>query len=100
MQRDESWSKYQETAEDSRKYHDRYLIAVNNPIRRKILYALMDGEKTIDEIVKITSLPRDVLAWHLKILEWGFCIKQVTKENDVFLQLQKEGEIVNFLKSQ
>ena len=82
----------------NRIYHERYLRAINNSLRRKILRSLKDGYITIEELQSHTRLNYNILKWHLNILEWGFCITKKEKEGQVEYMLTKEGEIVNYLK--
>ncbi len=89
----ESWSRYSESLDKSREYHKRWLIAISNEVRRKILEMIDDGRNE-EEILKILRIDKKELDYHLKILEWGFCIQ---KEDDKWI-LTKEGEIVKFLK--
>lgn len=88
----ESWSKFSESIEKSKEYHKRYHIAVNNKTRRKILKLIREG-KSVDEIERILGLERGELEYHLKILEWGFCIVR----NGGKIELTKEGEVVDYL---
>jgi len=89
----ESWSRYSESLDKSREYHKRWLIAISNEVRRKILEMIDEG-KSEEEILNILRIDKKELDYHLKILEWGFCIQ---KEDDKWI-LTKEGEIVKFLK--
>ncbi len=89
----ESWSKYQGSIEKSREYHKRYQIAVNNPLRRKILKLISEG-KGLNKIKDELKLSDKELEYHLKILEWGFCIER--KGDKVVLT--KEGEVVKFIE--
>jgi len=89
----ESWSQYSDSIEKSREYHKRYQIAVNNPIRRQILKLLLKGKK-LNTIKHELNLSDSQLEYHLKILEWGFCIER--KGEDI--KVTKEGMVVNFLE--
>ena len=89
----ESWSKYSDSIEKSREYHKRYQIAVNNPIRRQILKLLLKGKK-LNIIKHELNLSDSQLEYHLKILEWGFCIEREGDE----IKVTKEGMVVNFLE--
>jgi len=89
----ESWSKHSESIEKSREYHKRYQIAINSPIRRKILKLVKDG-KNLDEIKKELSLNEKQLDYHLKILEWGFCIERDGKR----VEITKEGMVVDHIE--
>ena len=89
----ESWSKYSDSIEKSREYHKRYQIAVNNPIRRQILKLLLKGKK-LNIIKHELNLSDSQLEYHLKILEWGFCIEREGED----IRVTKEGTVVNFLE--
>lgn len=88
----ESWRNYSGSIEKSREYHKRYQIAVNNPVRKRILKMLNEG-KNMEEIKKELGLSEKDFEFHLQILEWGFCI--VRNCNNV--QLTKEGKVVEHL---
>ncbi len=87
-----SWEKYSSTIEDSRIYHERYHKAVANPLRKRILKLISKG-KSLGEIQNELGLTAEQLEYHLKILEWGFCIKR----NGDSIVLTKEGEVVDHL---
>ncbi|ADC65732.1 transcriptional regulatory protein, putative [Ferroglobus placidus DSM 10642] len=88
----ESWSEFSESVEKSREYHKRYHIAVNNKVRRKILKLIKEG-KSYDEILEELGISEEDFEYHLKILEWGFCIVRDGKK----LELTKEGEVVDYI---
>ena len=89
----ESWSKYSDSIEKSREYHKRYQIAVNNPVRRRILKLLLEGKK-LNTIKRELNLSDSELEYHLKILEWGFCIERDGEE----VRVTKEGMVVDYLE--
>ena len=91
----ESWSQYSDTLEKSKKYHNRYHIAVSSPVRRKILKLIAEG-KNEDEILETLELSKKQLDYHLEILQWGFCIH---REGDRWV-VTKEGEVVHHLEKQ
>lgn len=82
------------TLEESEEYHKRYNYAITNPIRRKIL-RLIDEGKTEEEIKSALSLSEQQLSYHLKILEWGFCIERKGER----WVITKEGKIIDRIKS-
>ena len=88
----ESWSKFSGSIEKSKEYHKRYHIAVNNKTRRKILKLIKEG-KSVGEIEEILGIDRSELEYHLKILEWGFCIIRSGEK----IEVTKEGEVVDYL---
>ena len=81
------------TLEEGEEYHKRYNYAVTHSIRRKIL-RLIDEGKSEDEIVSELGLKKNQLEYHLKILEWGFCIE---RKGDRWV-ITKEGKIVDKIK--
>ncbi|MET1124206.1 MAG: helix-turn-helix domain-containing protein [Archaeoglobaceae archaeon] len=87
------WEEYSGSIEDSREYHERYHRAVNHPIRRRILKLVSGGIKNLDEIAEKLKISREQLEYHVKVLEWGFCVE---RRGDV-LELTKEGEVVEHL---
>ncbi len=89
----ERWSEYSRSIEKSREYHKRYQIAVNSPLRRKILKMLKKG-KNLEEIKKETGLNDRDLEYHLQILEWGFCIDRSGEK----IEVTKEGEVVDYIE--
>ncbi|RLI76646.1 ArsR family transcriptional regulator [Archaeoglobales archaeon] len=89
------WLEFSDTIEKNREYHERYHKAVNNLVRKKILKLLKEG-KNYDEIMMALKLNENNFEYHLKILEWGFCIER-DKEDRKKIILTKEGEIVDYL---
>ncbi len=88
------WEKFSGSIESSRVYHERYHKAVNHPLRRKILKLIADGVSTEDEILRKLRISRSELDYHLRVLEWGFCVRR----KDGRLELTKEGEVVEYLE--
>jgi predicted transcriptional regulator len=88
-----SWEKYSESIESSRIYHERYHKAVANPKRKKILELIEEG-KGEAEIADELNISMKELEYHLKILEWGFCIE---REGEGW-KLTKEGEVIEYLR--
>jgi len=87
-----SWEKYSDSIEKSRIYHERYHKAVANPVRKEILKMIAEG-KSEEEIMEKLNLSKKELDYHLKILEWGFCIER----KDGGWKITKEGEIIEHL---
>ena len=86
-----------DSMEETKKRHERYLRAVNNPIRRKILRSIEKGNDTLESISKATNIDIKTLDWHIKLLEYGFCIEK-TKDGEIEKYiLTKEGLVVDFL---
>lgn len=83
--------------EETKEYHVRYLRAINNPVRRKILRALQDEASDVSVLIEKTGLEETTLLWHLSILEHGFCIEK-KMANDVFIyNLTQEGRVVDYV---
>lgn len=87
-----SWEKYSDSIEKSRIYHERYHKAVANPVRKEILKMIAEG-KSEEEIMGKLNLSKKELDYHLKVLEWGFCIER----KDDRWKITKEGEIIEYL---
>jgi len=87
-----SWEKYSDSIEKSRIYHERYHKAVANPVRKEILKMIAEG-KSEEEMMEKLNLSKKELDYHLKILEWGFCIER----KDGGWKITKEGEIIEHL---
>ncbi|AIY91189.1 helix-turn-helix transcriptional regulator [Geoglobus acetivorans] len=88
----ESWSEYSGSIEKSREFHRRYQIAVNHPLRRKILKLLHNG-KSQEEIRTELNLDERDFEYHLQLLEWGFCIERDAQE----IRITKEGSVVEYI---
>lgn len=87
-----------DSMDETKKYHIRYLRAVNNPLRRKILRALEEGYASIDTLQSRTGLDPWALEWHLSILEHGFCVEKEVRDETTFYKLTQEGEVVDYLE--
>ena len=82
---------------ETRLFHERYLRAVNNPLRRKILCILNKGNDTLQELVSKTGLDEITLKWHLSVLENGFCIEHQNKQGEIIYKVTQEGKVVNYI---
>ena len=87
-----------DSIEKTREYHERYLRAVNNPLRRAILKALKEGNATIEDLRQKTGLNSDSLKWHLDILEHDFCVEREVRHGIVVYKLTKEGKVIDYLE--
>jgi DNA-binding transcriptional ArsR family regulator len=83
--------------DETRRYHERYLRAVSNSLRKKILRALMDGFSTIEDLKLSTGLDIRTLNWHLDVLENGFCIERDQVKGKLVYKLTREGRVINYL---
>lgn len=84
--------------EETKVYHQRYLRAINNPLRRKILRVLNNQKTSFEDLVNKTGMDKFSLEWHLSILESGFCIEKERINKKLFFWLTQEGKVVNFIK--
>ena len=87
-----------DSGEEAKLFHERYLAAVNNPSRRKILEALRDGCATIEEIVAKTNLDKEVLIWHLSLLVSVRCVEKANPSGNPSYKLTQAGKVIEFLK--
>jgi DNA-binding transcriptional ArsR family regulator len=92
--------------EETKEYHERYLRAVNNPLRRDILRALKDGDATLKTLESITGLDTKTLDWHMSILEHGFhmsilehgfCVEREEESGKTLYRLTQEGKVVDYV---
>jgi DNA-binding transcriptional ArsR family regulator len=83
--------------EEEREYHRRYLRAVNNPVRRTILQTLKSQDMSFKDLQSRLNLAEENLCWHLYMLENGYCIIKVNKDDQIFYRLTKEGKIIDYL---
>ncbi len=91
-------SEVSKSIEETRLYHMRYLRAINNPVRRKILRAVKEGCTTIECLQSSTGLDKAGLEWHLSLLEWGFCVEKDIKQGKTVYRLTQEGKVVDTLE--
>ncbi len=82
---------------ETRERHVRYLRAVNNPLRRKILNAINEGHRTIEELKSNLDLDETTLDWHMKVLEHGFCVEKEEQNGETVYELTEEGEVIDFM---
>jgi predicted transcriptional regulator len=87
-----------ESLEKTREYHERYLRAVNNPIRKAILKTLKESCATLEELQLKTGLNSETLRWHLSILEHDFCVEKEIKQEKTVYKLTKEGKVIDYLE--
>ena len=86
------------TMDETKEYHKRYLRAINNPLRIKILRAVKDGFLNIADLKLHTGLDVETLNWHLHVLENGFCVEKDTIEGKLVYKLTQEGGVIEYLK--
>ncbi|MFQ6050800.1 MAG: winged helix-turn-helix domain-containing protein [Candidatus Hydrothermarchaeota archaeon] len=78
----------------SKEDHMRLHKTIQNKTRRKILEFLMEKERTIEELFKLTGLTQKELDYHIKMLKYGLCIEEFERENKIYYRPTREGEIV------
>jgi DNA-binding transcriptional ArsR family regulator len=83
--------------EETKERHQRYLRAMNSPVRRTILRELKNSSATLEELKTRTNIDEKTLSWHLDILEWGYCVEKQTKDDHVYYLLTKEGLVVDYV---
>ena len=86
-----------DSMEETKERHRRYLRAVNNPIRRKILRSIEKGNINIEAMSEDMGTDEKTLSWHLGILEDGFCVERTTNGDQEEFKLTQEGLVVDFL---
>ena len=87
-----------DSGEETKLFHERYLVAVNNPSRRKILEALREGCATIEEIVAKTNLDKEVLIWHLSLLVSVRCVEEASTSGNPSYKLTQAGKVIEFME--
>jgi DNA-binding transcriptional ArsR family regulator len=87
-----------DSGEATRLQHERYLVAVNNPFRKKILEALRRGGLTAKELSTMTELNQEALGWHLNILTSALCIETEPCAGGVIYKLTHAGRVIDYLE--
>ena len=87
-----------DSGEETKLFHERYLAAVNNHSRRKILEALREGCATIEEIVAKTNLDKEVLIWHLSLLVSVRCVEEASTSGNPSYKLTQAGKVIEFME--
>ena len=82
-----------DTLEETRDRHRRYLRAINNPMRRKILRSIKDGNQETTSISADTGIDEKTVGWHIRVLRDGYCIEA---DGDSYT-LTQEGLVVDYL---
>jgi predicted transcriptional regulator len=81
------------TLEETRDRHRRYLRAINNPMRRKILRSIKDGNQVTTSISTDTGIDEKTVGWHIRVLMDGYCIE----EHGDSYALTQEGLVVDYM---
>jgi DNA-binding transcriptional ArsR family regulator len=84
--------------EETKERHRRYLRAVNNPLRRRILRALKEGHGTMESLVVRLGVDAKTLDWHMRMLEDGYCVERVEEDGVTRYVLTKEGLVVDYVE--
>ncbi len=63
--------------ESSARARARYLRVLGDPARLRILEALLEGERTVSELMGIVGAPQSRISNHLACLKWcGFAVSE------------------------
>jgi predicted transcriptional regulator len=87
-----------QSVDATRQFHERYLRAINSPLRRTILKTLKEGCKTIEDLASKTGVDNDTLKWHLAILENASCVEKDEKQGRPIYKLTQEGRVVDYME--
>jgi hypothetical protein len=101
------FEEFEESIEGYRYYHDVYLKAINHPIRREILKAILEEnnkkitEEGLYEVLKNKGIikKREVLKYNLDYLKKAFCVEIIKDENSnkQYYQITQSGKIIEYL---
>jgi len=86
-----------DSMEETKERHRRYLRAINNPIRRKIIHSIVKGNDSLNAISEATGIDEKTLDWHIKILVDGFCIEKTIEGGHEKFILTQEALVVDYL---
>ena len=84
--------------EETKERHRRYLRAVNNPLRRRILRALKEGHETMESLVARLGVDAKTVDWHMRILEDGYCVERAEEDGGTRYVLTQEGLVVDYVE--
>ncbi|MCK4318289.1 winged helix-turn-helix transcriptional regulator [Candidatus Bathyarchaeota archaeon] len=84
--------------EETKDRHRRYLRAVNNPLRRRILRAIKEGCGTMESLVARLDVDAKTLDWHIRILEDGYCVERAEEDGGTRYILTQEGLVVDYVE--
>ncbi len=84
--------------EETKERHRRYLRAVNNPLRRRILRAVKEGHGTMEGLEVCLGVDAKTLDWHLRMLEDGYCVERVEEDGGTRFVLTQEGLVVDYVE--
>jgi ArsR family transcriptional regulator len=72
--------------------------AMSNAARYRIVEALLKGEKTVNELVKIAKLSQPAVSQHLKVLKGSGLVSDERRGQEVFYRAES-AHILRLLKS-
>lgn len=78
--------------EDMTEDHKACLNALQNPVRRKILKALIGQKKSLEEIKTEFKLTDSQVSYNLNMLESALCIEKEESEGVTYYVLTPRGE--------
>jgi predicted transcriptional regulator len=78
--------------EDMTEDHKTVLNALQNPVRRKIVKALADKEKSLEEIKAEFQLTDSQAGYNLNMLESTLCIEKKEVKGIIYYTLTPRGE--------
>jgi DNA-binding transcriptional ArsR family regulator len=87
-----------DSMEETKERHRRYLRAVNNPLRRRILRALKEGSASMESLEAQLGVDAKTLDWHLRMLEDGYCVERAEDESGTRYVLTQEGLVVDYVE--
>ncbi|MFX1552823.1 MAG: hypothetical protein ACFFC1_13910 [Promethearchaeota archaeon] len=97
---------YSKSVEGTKYLHDRYLKAVNNPIRREIL-EIANKLKRISKKDLIRKLldnkiieDESMFNYHMDFLIKAFCIQSIKDEktDEIFYEITQGGKVIEYFK--
>lgn len=100
-----SIEEYMETAEGSKYYHDLFMRAVNNPIRREILNIVNQSKKISNQelFFKLKSEnildDENIFNYNIDYLIKALCIKVIKDDinGQIFYEITQSGQVVDWL---
>jgi len=84
--------------EETKERHRRYLRAVNNPLRRRMLRALKEGCETVHSLEDCLGVDAKTLDWHMRMLEDGYCVERIEEDGGTRFVLTQEGLVVDYVE--
>ena len=96
---------FSKSVEGTKYLHDRYLKAVNHPIRREILNIVNKANRiSKNDLLKILfddNIVKDELVFNYNIdyLIKAFCIQSILVDgNELYYEITQSGKVVEYLK--